>query len=219
MKKLREQTNASPVIDGPSFVRRCRVAPTYVAHSTLLKLKFTQYPAMRQIACYTTAPLDIIQRCRPITCYTTAPLYNKLIIFDTVVTQKRNYKHEKWWIHRCRHLATFAASPRLLCCQATYVDGRKPKNSSFWKIVLLLHPHADVFRIVWLLHNLSLGGQLCLHDDKKYCVCISSPSLAIAGEHRKRHPSRALKQEGVSDWLNPHSLGTMLAFGCIENLA
>ena len=27
--------------------------------------------------------------------YTTAPLYNIIIIFDTVVTQKRNFKHEK----------------------------------------------------------------------------------------------------------------------------
>ncbi len=54
---------------------------------------------------------------------------------------------------------------------------------------------------------------------QKYCVCISSPSLAIAGEHRKRHTTRAHKQEADSDWLNPHSLGTMSASGCIENLA
>ena len=72
------------------------------------------------------------------------------------------------------------------------------------------------FRIVWLLRNLSLGGKLCLHDDKKYCVCRSSPFLAIAREHRTRHASRAHKQGAVSDWLNPHSLGTMSAFGCIE---
>ena len=60
------------------------------------------------------------------------------------------------------------------------------------------------------------------------CACVmtkilrlylSSPSLAIAGERRKRHALRAHKQEAVSDWLNPHSLGTMSAFGCIENLA
>ena len=31
------------------------------------------------------------------------------------------------------------------------------------KIALLLHPHVDV-RTVWLLHNLSLDGQLCLRD-------------------------------------------------------
>ena len=60
------------------------------------------------------------------------------------------------------------------------------------------------------------------------CVCvmtkiprlyISSQSLTITGEHGKRHETRAHKQKAVSDWLNPHSLGTMSAFGCIENLA
>ena len=59
------------------------------------------------------------------------------------------------------------------------------------------------------------------------CICVmtkilrlySSPSLAIAGEDKKFHASRAHKQEAVSDWLNPHSLGTMSAFICIENLA
>ena len=30
---------------------------------------------------------------------------------------------------------------------------------------------------------------------------------------------RAHQQEAVSDWLNPHYLGTMSAFGCIEYLA
>ena len=71
----------------------------------------------------------------------------------------------------------------------------------------------QTFRIVWLLRNLSLGGKLCLRDDKKYCVCISSPSLAIACEHQKRHTTRAHKQDAVSDWLNLHYLGTMTAFG------
>ena len=33
------------------------------------------------------------------------------------------------------------------------------------KIILLLHPHVDV-PAVWLLRNLSLDGQLCLHDSK-----------------------------------------------------
>ena len=74
--------------------------------------------------------------------------------------------------------------------------------------------HVPTFCIVWLLHNLSLGGQLCLVMTK-YCVCISS----IAGEPGKRHSTRVHKQEAVSDWLNPHSLGTMSAFGCIDNLA
>ena len=35
----------------------------------------------------------------------------------------------------------------------------------------------------------------------------------------KTHAMRAHKRQAVSDWLNPHSLGTMLAFGFIENLA
>ena len=60
------------------------------------------------------------------------------------------------------------------------------------------------------------------------CVCvmtkilllyISSLSIAIAGEPGKRYATRAHRQKAVSDWLNPHSLGTMSAFGCIENLA
>ena len=59
----------------------------------------------------------------------------------------------------------------------------------------------------------------CVCMMTKYCVCVSSPSLAIAGEHRKRDTSHVHKQEAVCDWLNPHSLGTMSAFGCIENLA
>ena len=59
----------------------------------------------------------------------------------------------------------------------------------------------------------------CVCVMKKYCVCISSPSLAIAGGHGKLHTTRAHKQEAVSDWLNPDYLGTMSALGCIENLA
>ena len=48
---------------------------------------------------------------------------------------------------------------------------------------------------------------------------IISPSLAVAGEHGKRHVMRAHKPQSVSDWMNPHSLGTMSAFGYIDNLA
>ena len=43
------------------------------------------------------------------------------------------------------------------------------------------------FHIVWLLRNLSLGGKLCLSDDKNTAFVYSSPSLAIAGEPGKRH--------------------------------
>ena len=48
--------------------------------------------------------------------------------------------------------------------------------------------------------------------------CINLPSLAVAGKHGKRRAMRAHRAQAVSDWLNPHSLGTMLAFGYIENL-
>ena len=59
----------------------------------------------------------------------------------------------------------------------------------------------------------------CVSVMKKCCVCISSPSLAVAGEHGQRHAMRAHKPQAVSDWLNPLSLGTMSTFGYIENLA
>ena len=69
------------------------------------------------------------------------------------------------------------------------------------------------FRIVWLVRNLSLGGKFCLRDDKNTVFTIP----CIAGEHGKRHETRAHRQEAVSDWLNPHSFGTLSAFGFIEN--
>ena len=67
-------------------------------------------------------------------------------------------------------------------------------------IALLLHPHVDVrFRVVWSLRNLTLDGKLCLRDDKKCCLCIISPSLAMEGQSEKRHNVRAQQQEAVSD--------------------
>ena len=36
-----------------------------------------------------------IQRYTPITLYPTAPLYNIIIIYDTILRQKQNVKHEK----------------------------------------------------------------------------------------------------------------------------
>ena len=55
----------------------------------------------------------------------------------------------------------------------------------------------------------------CVCVMTKYCVCISSPSLAIADEPGKRHATHAHRQEAVSDWLNPHSLGTMSVFNLV----
>ena len=57
----------------------------------------------------------------------------------------------------------------------------------------------------------------CASVMTKCCLC--SPSLAVAGEHGKRHTVRAHLPETVSDWLNPLSLGTISASGYIENLA
>ena len=50
-------------------------------------------------------------------------------------------------------------------------------------------------------------------------LCITSPSLAMAGQPEKRHNVRAHQQEAVADWLNPFSLGTMSASAYIENVA
>ena len=50
--------------------------------------------------------------------------------------------------------------------------------------------HMPTFRIVLLLRNFSLGGKLCLRDEKILRL-YSSPPLAIAGERRKRHTTRA----------------------------
>ena len=48
---------------------------------------------------------------------------------------------------------------------------------------------------------------------------LSSPSLAVAGEHGKRHAMPAQKPQAVPDWLHRHSLGTISALGSIANLA
>ena len=47
---------------------------------------------------------------------------------------------------------------------ACITDSKKRENSSFRKIVLL--NIAATYTTVWLLCNLSLDGNLCLHDEK-----------------------------------------------------
>ena len=56
---------------------------------------------------------------------------------------------------------------------------------------------------VWSLRNLTLDGKLCLCDDKKCCLCIISPSLAMESQPEKRRNVRPQQQEVVSDWLTP----------------
>ena len=50
-------------------------------------------------------------------------------------------------------------------------------------------------------------------------LCLTSPSLAMAGEHGIRHNLRSHEPEAVSDWMNPLSLGSMSASAYIQNLA
>ena len=75
------------------------------------------------------------------------------------------------------------------------------------------------FRIVWLLRNLSLGGKFCLRDEKNNAFVLKYTIPCHCRRAWKTSRYGAHKQEAVSDWLNPYSLGTMSAFGCIENLA
>ena len=72
---------------------------------------------------------------------------------------------------------------------------------------------------VWLVHNLTLDGKLCLRGDKNAAFVYTSPSIAVANEHGKRHTTRAHLPDAVSDWLNPFYLGTMSASRSIANLA
>ena len=55
-----------------------------------------------------------------------------------------------------------------------------------------------------MVRNLTLDSKLCIRDEKIL---------------PKRHDLRTHKQQAVSDWLNPLSLGIMSASGYIANLA
>ena len=59
----------------------------------------------------------------------------------------------------------------------------------------------------------------CVSVMTKNCLCLTSPSLAMADEPGKRHDVRAHEAEVVADWLNPLSLGIMSASAYTENLA
>ena len=78
-------------------------------------------------------------------CNTTAPLYNVIIIFDMVVMQKRNFKHEKYEfvsvaiLRLSQHHQGFCAAR----IHTSTIGNVKIARSEIL-IVLLLHPHADV---------------------------------------------------------------------------
>ena len=71
-------------------------------------------------------------------------------------------------------------------------------------------PHLNVFYVAVSI------SQLCYHVSS---VVPSSPSLADAGKHLKRHARRAQKRQADFDWLNPHSLGTISTFDSIAHFA
>ena len=64
-----------------------------------------------------------------------------------------------------------------------------------------------------MLRNLSLDGELFLPDGKNAAFYKFAISCRYRQVWKMLRYTRA-----VSDWLNLHSLGTMSAFGYIENL-
>ena len=100
-----------------------------------------------------------------------------------------------------------------------YDDGRKRENSPACKNRIIVE--STCRRSVeygCYITCLTLDVKWCLSDDKNSCLCITSSSLAMTGEHRKRHTMRAHQPEAISDWLNPFSLGTMSASAYIDYL-
>ena len=64
-----------------------------------------------------------------------------------------------------------------------------------------------------------MANYVCVVARMLHFFFISSPSLAVAGKHGKRHAMPAHKPQAVSYWLNSHYLGTISAFVSIANLA
>ena len=71
-----------------------------------------------------------------------------ILVVDTVLRQKRNFKHEKQLSQQYRHIATLACTTK-----ACPPPGQRARHTStvrnvkialFENIVLLLHPHVDV---------------------------------------------------------------------------
>ena len=82
-----------------------------------------------------------IQRYTRITFCTTAPLHN---IFDTVVRQKQNFKHEKYRIQSCQFGMHHQGLTAAKLTWSAYVDGRKRENIAFWNNACVC-----VYRSMW----------------------------------------------------------------------
>ena len=80
-------------------------------------------------------------------------------------------------------------------------------------------PTSDAYFPDYLVvtHHHCLDGELCLHDGNNGSFLLSSPFLAVAGKHGKLYAMRVHNPQAISDRLNQHSLGTVSAFGYIEN--
>ena len=163
-----------------------------------------------------------ITRYSPIRLYPTAPLYNIFIIYDTVGQLGR-----KETVNTKNNEFNRAAIFRLWLCRGqinvTGIEGSTLtvghlKIALSEQISLLLHPHVPTFREVWLLHNLTLNGKLCLMMTKNAAFFFYKfTAIVMAGEQGQRHTLRAHNPQANSDWMNPLFLGTTSAFGCIAN--
>ena len=59
----------------------------------------------------------------------------------------------------------------------------------------------------------------CVYAMARMLQFYKLPSLAVAGQHGKRHAIPADQPQAISEWLNPHSIGTISAYGSIANFA
>ena len=125
-------------------------------------------PVLTQIAIHIR---QYIQWWTPIACYTTAPLYNKIIVFDTVITQKRNFKRKMMNSSvspscDCRlsqHHQGFCAA-RLHTSSTGNVKIARTEKSYYCYIHIM-----PTFRIVWLITVVTwvwVANCIDLRDDK-----------------------------------------------------
>ena len=87
------------------------------------------------------------------------------MIFDTVVTQKRHVKHEHDEFISVAILR-LSQHHQGFCAARLHTSTVGNVKIARFEISYYCYIHMPTFRIVWLLCNLSLGGKLCLSDDK-----------------------------------------------------
>ena len=78
----------------------------------------------------------------------------------------------------------------------------------------IIEQHLDshtLFRAVWLLCNLCFDGKVCLRYGKNAAFVQAYPVLQVNNYTLTTSCHSAHKPQAVTDWYNPHSLGTMSA--------